>query len=76
MPIGVSGEIYIGGANVACGDPNRLELTRARFVRNPFAADPQARMYRTGDIGRWRADGLIQYLGRERRSGEDPRIPH
>ena len=64
VPIGVLGEIYIGGAGVARGYLHRPELTAERFVRDPFSADPQARMYRTGDIGRWRADGTIEYLGR------------
>ncbi|MBD2786469.1 non-ribosomal peptide synthetase, partial [Xenorhabdus sp. 3] len=64
VPIGVSGEIYIGGAGVARGYLNRPELTAERFLRDPFSADPQARMYKTGDLGRWRLDGNIDYLGR------------
>jgi amino acid adenylation domain-containing protein len=64
VPIGVSGEIYIGGAGVARGYLHRAELTAARFVSDPHSADPQARMYKTGDLGRWRADGTIEYLGR------------
>jgi amino acid adenylation domain-containing protein len=64
VPVGVSAEIYIAGANVARGYLDRAALTEARFVRDPFSADPQARMYRTGDVGRWRADGTIEYLGR------------
>lgn len=63
-PIGVSGEIYVGGAGVARGYLNRPELTAERFPCNPFSADPQARLYKTGDQGRWRADGTIEYLGR------------
>ncbi|MFC4311930.1 AMP-binding protein, partial [Steroidobacter flavus] len=57
MPIGVTGEIYIGGAGVARGYLNREALTAERFVRDPFSADAQARMYKTGDLGRWRSDG-------------------
>ncbi len=64
VPIGVPGEVYIAGANVARGYLNRPELTQTRFISEPFVADPHARMYRTGDIGRWRADGSIEYLGR------------
>jgi aryl carrier-like protein len=60
----MSGEIYIGGAGVARGYLKRPQLTAERFVKDPFQADPQARMYRTGDVGRWRVDGTIEYLGR------------
>lgn len=63
-PIGVTGEIHIGGAGVARGYLNRPELTAERFLRDPFSPDPNARMYKTGDLGRWRADGSIEYLGR------------
>jgi amino acid adenylation domain-containing protein len=64
LPIGVTGELYIGGAGVARGYLNRAELTAARFLKDPFSADATARMYRTGDLGRWRADGTIEHLGR------------
>jgi amino acid adenylation domain-containing protein len=64
VPIGVAGEIYIGGAGVARGYLNRPELTQQRFIADPFRSDPQARMYRTGDLGRWHGDGHIEYLGR------------
>jgi non-ribosomal peptide synthetase component F len=64
VPIGVVGEIYIGGANVARGYLNRPELTAERFTANPFSADPLARLYKTGDLGRWRVDGTSEYLGR------------
>jgi len=64
VPLGVSGEIYIGGAGVARGYLNRDELTAQRFSADPFGHDPGARLYRTGDLGRWRADGEIDYLGR------------
>jgi amino acid adenylation domain-containing protein len=64
VPIGVVGEIYIGGAGVARGYLHKPELTAERFQEDPYSTDPQARLYKTGDRGRWRADGTIEYLGR------------
>ncbi len=64
-PLGVSGEIHIGGAGVARGGYlHRPELTAERFVADPFSTDPVARLYKTGDVGRWTANGEIEYLGR------------
>ncbi len=64
VPIGVVGEIHIAGAGVARGYFNRLDLTNERFVRDPFNDDPNARMYCSGDLGRWREDGSVECLGR------------
>uniref|UniRef100_UPI0006D8AD5A non-ribosomal peptide synthetase n=1 Tax=Pseudomonas mediterranea TaxID=183795 RepID=UPI0006D8AD5A len=64
VPLGVPGEIYIGGAGVARGYLNRDDLTAERFLKDPFSSEPNARMYKTGDLGRYLADGNIEYLGR------------
>ena len=64
VPVGVSGELYIGGHGLARGYRNRAELTTERFVPHPFSTDPHARLYRTGDLVRYRPDGRIVHLGR------------
>jgi len=64
VPIGVPGELYAGGAGVARGYLNRPELTAEKFIPDPFSDDPNARLYRIGDLCRWLPDGTIEFLGR------------
>jgi amino acid adenylation domain-containing protein len=64
VPRGVVGEIFLGGAGVTRGYLGRPALTAERFVPDPFSGEPGARLYRTGDRGRVRADGMIEFLGR------------
>ncbi|HET7866512.1 MAG TPA: amino acid adenylation domain-containing protein, partial [Burkholderiaceae bacterium] len=64
VPIGVAGEIFIGGVGLARGYRNLPGLSAESFVPHPFDPRPDARLYRTGDLGRWRADGHVEYLGR------------
>jgi amino acid adenylation domain-containing protein len=64
VPIEVRGELYIGGVGVARGYLNRAELTAERFVPDPYGWEPGARLYQTGDLGRWLPQGAIEFLGR------------
>ncbi len=63
VPIGVTGEIYIGGKGLAKGYINQPDLTKEKFIDNPFV--PQSKLYRTGDCGRWKEGMLIEYYGRK-----------
>jgi amino acid adenylation domain-containing protein len=64
VPIGVPGELYIGGDGVACGYHQRPELTSEKFVEDPFTFGGAQRLYRTGDLVRWREAGTLEFLGR------------
>jgi len=64
LPVGVIGEICLGGAGLARGYLHRSALTDEKFIPDPFSRDKGSRLYKTGDLGRWLADGNIEYLGR------------
>jgi amino acid adenylation domain-containing protein len=64
VPPGIAGELYIGGVGLARCYLNRPQLTQEKFIRDPFSDRPDARLYKTGDIGRYRSDGSIEFLGR------------
>ena len=64
LPVGVPGELYVGGDGLAAGYLNRPDLTADRFVPHPFSTTPGARLYRSGDRARYRPDGDVEYLGR------------
>ncbi|EAB9741886.1 amino acid adenylation domain-containing protein [Salmonella enterica] len=64
QPVGVAGELYIGGAGLARGYLWQPELTAERFIPDRYSEEPGMRLYRTGDLARWRRDGTIEYLGR------------
>ncbi|WP_147460300.1 AMP-binding protein, partial [Pseudomonas syringae] len=61
QPLGVAGELHIGGIGVARGYLNQPQLSAERFIADPFSSDPQARLYKTGDVGRWLANGALEY---------------
>ncbi len=64
VPMGVTGELYIGGDGVALGYWNRPELTADRFLPNPFSGNPEDKLYRTGDLVRYRRDGSVEFIAR------------
>ncbi len=65
VPIGTPGEIYIGGVSLASGYVNRTDLTQEKFISDPWSEKPHARLYRTGDIGKYLPDGNLVFLGRK-----------
>ncbi len=64
VPIGIPGEIYLGGDGLTRGYQGRADLTAERYVPDPFSTHPGERLYRTGDLARWLSDGRLAYLGR------------
>ncbi|WP_208341649.1 polyketide synthase [Aetokthonos hydrillicola] len=64
VPVGIVGELYIGGAGLAIGYINRPDLTKERFIPNPFSDDADARLYKTGDLVRYLPDGNVEFIGR------------
>ncbi|MBD2483967.1 non-ribosomal peptide synthetase [Planktothrix sp. FACHB-1365] len=64
VPVGVPGELHIGGVGLARGYLNRPDLTNEKFIPNPFSNDPNSRLYKTGDLARYLPDGNIEFLGR------------
>jgi len=64
VPVGVAGELHVGGAGLARGYLNQPDLTAERFIPNPFSRDPGARLYRTGDLARYLPNGDVEFLGR------------
>ncbi len=65
VPVNIAGEILIGGVGVSKGYLNRESLTAEKFIVNPFNDDPNDKLYRTGDLGRWLKDGNIEFIGRK-----------
>ncbi|HLU89146.1 MAG TPA: amino acid adenylation domain-containing protein, partial [Cyclobacteriaceae bacterium] len=64
LPVGFTGELHIAGDGIARGYLNQDQLTAQKFIKNPFSQKPRSRMYKTGDLGYWRPDGTLVYIGR------------
>ena len=73
VPVGVPGELHIGGDGLARGYLNRPELTSEQFIADPFSRELGARLYKTGDLVRYSPDRKIEFLGRNDRQVKDPR---
>ena len=75
VPVGVKGELYIGGEGVGRGYWKRAELTAERFIGDRYGSRKGGRLYRTGDVARWGLNGDVEFLGKDGSSGKDTRIP-
>ncbi|AFY82811.1 non-ribosomal peptide synthetase [Oscillatoria acuminata] len=64
VPVGIPGDLYIGGAGLAAGYLHQPELTSEKFIPSPFAENPEVKLYKTGDVARYRPDGTLEYIGR------------
>src|SRR6185369_13826582 len=64
VPLGISGEVYVGGEGLAHGYWNRAELTTSKFLDHPFSQTPGTKLYRTGDLARFNEDGNVEFVGR------------
>ena len=64
-PVGIPGELCIGGRGLARGYVNRNERTQEKFIKNPFNGKDESKLYKTGDVARWLNDGTVEYLGRK-----------
>ena len=76
VPVGVTGDLYIGGDGLARGYRGRDNLTAEKFIANPFVKDRRARIYKTGDCARFPPDGTVECLGRCRSSSKNSRFSH
>ena len=76
VPIGIPGELHIGGAGLARGYLNRPELTAKKFIPNPFSTNATSRLYKTGDLVRYLPDGNLEFVGRIDNQVKTARVPY